>query len=85
MKTKRSFFNRFAKQEKPVSRSLSLPASDWDLLESYRMHGEDKLGFELSLHTILHELIVNQINGDREFATKAEHWQAQLSKIRAAD
>lgn len=82
MKPKKTFFDRFARQDKNVSRSLSLPQGDWDLIEAYRMFGESRLGFEISLNTLIHELVVNQISSDRDF--DVEKWQGTIVRVRSA-
>lgn len=78
---KKEFFASFKKQEKSVSKSISLEKSDWLLFDAYKLYGAAKTGYEIPQHELLREMIFRQINNDKEFTKTKDRWVKQLKEI----
>lgn len=71
---KKSFFGRFAPQERTQNKSLSMHSSDWQVVEAYRLFGSDSAGYEIPLQRMVREILLNHITHDRDFMKTKGKW-----------
>ena len=81
---KRDFFNKFRKQEKNISRPLSLQESEWDMIDAYRLFGSAKTGYEISLHSLVREIVFDHINKNIDFIKTQEQWVRESKESKKA-
>lgn len=74
----KDFFSSFKRKEKLVTKAIAMKESEWKLVEAYRLFGSSKSRCEIPMKDLLKELIVANINGDREFKGTRDKW---LNKI----
>lgn len=77
---RKTFFKRFEPQEKAVNRSLSMPESDWSVIEAYRLYGASHTGHEIPLQKLMREIILSHIDRDRSFSAVKQQWLAKLKE-----
>ncbi len=79
---KKSFFDTFERQEKKVSRAISLHQNDWDLIDAYRLYGATKTGHEIPAPELIKKIIVSHIKKDPNFSN--DLWLQKAKDIQKA-